>query len=136
MKLSAMKVDPALSEQGDWVESIPDLPGIRIKARGSNNSDYRTLEAKLVREIPRAERIEGVPPKEQDRIAGQLLLQTVVLDVEGLEEEDGTPIKYTRELGAKLLLDPEFCVFQAGAAYAGAIVAQRRKADEKLDTKN
>jgi hypothetical protein len=131
-----MKIDPALSEQGDWVENIPDLPGIRIKARGSNNSDYRALEAKLVREIPRAERIEGVSPKEQDRIAGQLLLQTVVLDVEGLEEEDGTPIKYTRELGAKLLLDPEFRVFQAGAAYAGAIVAQRRKADEKLDTKN
>jgi hypothetical protein len=136
MKLSAMKIDPALSEQGDWVENIPDLPGIRIKARGTNNSDYRALEAKLVREIPRAERIEGVSPKEQDRIAGQLLLQTVVLDVEGLEEEDGAPIKYTRELGATLLLDPEFRVFQAGAAYAGAIVAQRRRAEEKLDAKN
>ena len=49
MKLSAMKIDPALSEQGDWVENIPDLPGIRIKARGTNNGDYRALEAKLVR---------------------------------------------------------------------------------------
>jgi len=137
MKLSAMKIDPALSEQGDWVENIPDLPGIRIKARGTNNSDYRALEAKLVREIPRAERIEGVSPKEQDRIAGQLLLQTVVLDVEGLEDDDDNkPLAYTRELGAKLLLDPEFRMFQAGAAYAGSIVAQRRKADEKLDTKN
>jgi hypothetical protein len=136
MKLSAIKIDPALSEQGDWVENIPDLPGIRIKARGTNNSDYRALEAKLVREIPRAERIEGVSPKEQDRIAGQLLLQTVVLDVEGLEDDDNKPLAYTRELGAKLLLDPEFRVFQAGAAYAGSIIAQRRKADEKLDTKN
>jgi hypothetical protein len=70
MKLSATKIDPALSEQGDWVENIHDLPGIRIKARGTNNSDYRALEAKLVREIPRAERIEGVSPKEQDRIVG------------------------------------------------------------------
>ena len=136
MKLSAIKIDPALTEQGDWVEDIPDLPGIRIKARGTNNSDYRALEAKLVREIPRAERIEGVPPKEQDRIAGQLLLQTVVLDVEGLEDDDGKTLAYTRELGATLLLDPEFRVFQAGAPYAGAIVAQRRKADEKLDAKN
>ena len=110
--------------------------GIRIKARGTNNSDYRALEANLVREIPRAERIEGVSPKEQDRIAGQLLLETVVLDVEGLEDDDNKPLAYTRELGAQLLLDPEFRVFQAGAAYAGLIVAQRRKADEKLDTKN
>ena len=136
MKLSAIKIDPALTEQGDWVENIPDLPGIRIKARGTNNSDYRALEARLVREIPRAERIEGVSPKEQDRIAGQLLLQTVVLDVEGIEDDDGKPLAYTRELGAKLLLDPEFRVFQAGAAYAGAIVAQRRKADEGADAKN
>jgi hypothetical protein len=59
-----------------------------------------------------------------------------VLDVEGLEDDDNKPLAYTRELGATLLLDPEFRVFQAGAAYAGSIVAQRRKADEKLDTKN
>jgi hypothetical protein len=53
MKLSAIKVDSKLAEQGDWVDGIPDLPGIRIKARGTNNTDYRILEAKLVREIPR-----------------------------------------------------------------------------------
>jgi hypothetical protein len=68
MKLSAMKIDPALSEQDDWAENIPDLPGIRIKARVTNNGDYRAPEAKLVQEIPRVERIEGESPKEQDRI--------------------------------------------------------------------
>jgi hypothetical protein len=137
MKLSDIKVDPKLIEQGDWVDDIPELPGIRIKARGANNSDYRLLEAKLVRQIPRAKRAEGVSPADQDRIAGQLLLDTVVLDVDGLTEDDGeTPIRYTRTLGEKLLLDPEFRVFQAGAAYAGAIVAQRRTADEATEAKN
>ena len=38
-----MKMDPALSEHGDWVENIPDLPGIRIKARGTNHSDHHAL---------------------------------------------------------------------------------------------
>jgi hypothetical protein len=137
MKLSAIKCDSALAEQGDWVENIPDLMGIRIKARGTNNNDYRLLEGKLVREIPRADRIEGVAPADQDRIAGTLLLETVVLDVEGLTQDDGvTPIKYTKELGKQLLLDPDFKVFQAGAAYAGMIVAQRRKADADNDAKN
>src|SRR5262252_734052 len=98
-----MKIDPALTEQGDWVENIPDLPGIRIKARGTNNSDYRALEAKLVREIPRAERIEGVSPKEQDRIAGQLLLQTVVLNVEGgrRQQAAGLHARTGREAAAR-----------------------------------
>lgn len=137
MKLSSIKVDSALIEQGDWVDGIPDLPGIRIKARGTNNVDYRILEGKMVREIPRTQRAEGVTPDHQDRIAGRLLLDTVVLDVEGLTEDDGvTPIKYTKELGAKLLLDPDFRVFQAGAAYAGSVVAQRRKADEAAEVKN
>lgn len=137
MKISAIKVNSALIEQGDWVDHIPDLPGVRIKARGTNNNDYRLLEGKLVREIPRSDRVEGVTPIDQDRIAGRLLLETVVIDVEGLTEDDGvTPIKYSRSIGEKLLLDPDFRVFQAAAAYAGSVVAQRRLAVEETETKN
>jgi hypothetical protein len=100
MKLSAIKVNSALAEQGRWVDSIPDLPGIRIKARGANISGYRVLEAKLIREIPRADRLERLKPADQDRIMGTLLLETVVIDLEGLTEDDGkTPVNYTRELG-------------------------------------
>ena len=77
--------------------------------------NYRILEAKLVREIPRAERVEGLPPEEQDRIASTLLLETVVIDVDGLTEEDGTtPLKYTKDLGLQLLFDPDCKVFTAG----------------------
>ena len=127
----------ALAEQGSWVDSIRDLPGIRIKARGANNSDYRLLEAKLIREIPRADRLEGLKPADQDRIMGTLLLETVVIDVEGLtEDDDKTPVRYSRELGQKLLLDPDYRVFRAGAAYAGAIVADRRAADQEIEVKN
>ena len=136
MKLSSLKVDSALIEQGDWVDGIPELPGVRIKARGTNNRDYRLLEAKLVREIPRAARVEGVAPEDQDRIAGTLLLETIVLDVQGLTDENDAPLPWSRELAEKMLLDPDYRVFQAGAAYAGSIVAQRRKADAEIEIKN
>lgn len=137
MKLSALKVDSALAEQGDWVDGIPDLPGIRIKARGTNNRDYRILEAKLVREIPRAERAEGISPEDQDRIAATLLLETVVIDVDGFTEDDGTTaIKYTKDVGRAWLFDPDFKVFQAGCAYAGSVVAQRKKDVAGTEAKN
>lgn len=136
MKISSLKVDSALIEQGDWVDGIPELPGIRIKARGTNNRDYRLLEAKLVREIPRAARVEGVSPEDQDRIAGKLLLETIVLDVQGLTDENDAPLSWSRELAEKMLLDPDYRVFQAGAAYAGSIVAGRRKEDAETETKN
>lgn len=137
MKLSTTRVDSALIEQGDWVDSIPDLPGIRIKARGTNNADYRLLEGRLIREIPRTARAEGVSPADQDRITSQLLLDTVVLDIDGITEEDETtPVKYTKELGKTLFFDPDYRVWTAGAAYAGAVIAQRRKAADEADTKN
>jgi hypothetical protein len=74
------------------------------------------LEAKLIRENPRADRLEGLKPADQDRIMGTLLLETVVIDVEGLTEDDGkTPVTYSRELGKQLLLDPDYRVLRAGA---------------------
>lgn len=139
MKLSDMKVDSAQieSKEGDWVENIPELPGIRIKARAANNADYRLLEGRLVREIPQAQRLTGISPADQDRIAGTLLLETIVCDVDGLTEDDDTmPLKYTKELGKTLLLNPDFRRFQAGAAYAAAVVAQRRKTDAETEAKN
>jgi hypothetical protein len=136
MKLSAIKVDTALTEQGDWVDSIPELPGIRIKARGANNGDYRRLQAKLLAQIPRGARLEGLPPEDQDRIVGRLLLETVVLDVQGLENEDGSPLPWSRAVGEQLLLEPAFKVFREGAAHAGEVVAQRRKAGAESDVKN
>jgi hypothetical protein len=137
MKLSAIAVNSAVIEQGDWVENIPDLPGIRIKARGTGNADYRLLEGKLLREIPRGQRVSGLSVADQDRITVKLLVETVVLDIDGMtEDDDVTPIKYTKDLGAKWLSDPDYRVLLQAAAFAGASVAERRKADEVLDAKN
>lgn len=135
MKLSDIAVNPDLIEHGDWVDNLPDMPGIRIKVRGINNADYRKLQARLIREIPRSQRLEGLTPKDEDAIMSQLLLETIVLDVEGLEDDNG-PIPYTRQLGEKLLFDPQFQRFRAAAATAADIVAQRRKAEIKDDAKN
>ncbi|KGT75792.1 hypothetical protein MA20_31855 [Bradyrhizobium japonicum] len=137
MKLSAIKVDSKLAEQGDWVDNVPELAGIRLKVRGTHNNDYRVLEAKLTREIPKSDRVDGLSPETQDRIIGTLLLETVLIDVDGLTEDDEvTPVKYTRELGSQMLLDPDFRKFRDGVAWAADIVANRRKAVEALEVKN
>jgi hypothetical protein len=138
MKLSDIKVDSARieSREGEWVDEIPELPGIRIKARAANNADYRLLESKLAREIPQAQRLKGISPADQDRIAGRLLLETIVCDVDGLTNDDGSPMLYTKEVGKTLLLNPDFRMFQAAAALAAAIVAQRAKQNEALEVKN
>lgn len=137
MKLSSTIVDSAAIERGEWVDVIPGLAGIRIKARGTNNADYRKLESQLVREVPMAERVDGLSTVDQDRITGTLLLETVILDIEGLTEDDETtPIKYTKDLGKRLFLDPDYRIWRAAAAYAGTFIAERRKSVEGQETKN
>lgn len=138
MKLSALKVDSVLIEQGDWVDDIPGLPGIRIKARGIGNNDYRSLQGKLIRAVPKSDRVDGaIAPPDQDRINGTLALETVVIDIDGITEDDEvTPIKYSKDLGKKIFLDPDYRVWRLAAEYAGTEIAERRKVDEAADVKN
>lgn len=137
MKLSSTVVDAAAIERGEWVDVIPGLAGIRIKARGTNNSDYRRLESQLVREIPMSDRIDGLSIADQDRVTGTLLVETVILDIDGLTEDDEvTPIKYTKELGKKLFLEPDYRIWRAAGAYAGTFIAESRKTVEALEVKN
>lgn len=138
MKLAATKVDSALIEQGGWVENIPGLPGIRIKARGIGNNDYRALQGKLLREFPKERRVDGaIPVADQDIINAQLALETIVVDIDGITENDETtPIKYDKVLGAELFGDPDFRVWRLAAEYAGAEIAERRKTEEAAAVKN
>jgi hypothetical protein len=67
---------------------------------------------------------------------GTLLLETVLIVVESLTEDDGkTPVTYSRELGQELLLDPDYRAFRARGAYAGAVVADRHAADQEIEAK-
>jgi hypothetical protein len=136
MKLSDIKVDSRLAEQGDWIDNIPEMLGIRLKVRGAHNMDYRVLEAKLTREVPRSARIDGLSPSDQDRIVGTLLLETVLIDVQGLQDEVGEPLPYSRELGQKLLLDADFRSFRDAVAWAADVVAKRRAVSEETEVKN
>ena len=132
MKLTDLEIDVDKLEQGDWVESIPDMGDLRLKVRGSGNSDYRALQQKLLRAVPRGQLRDGrVPPEVQDKITSQLLLDTVLLDWDGLAGEDEQPIPYSKELAAKLLTEPKYRRFRDAVAWAADVVAERTKEDDE-----
>src|SRR5919206_1518829 len=101
MKLTDFEIDVDKLEQGDWVENIPDMGDLRLKVRGSGNSDYRALQQKLLRAVPRGQSRDGrVPPEVSDRITATLLLETVLLDWDGLVGDNDEPIPYSKEMAA------------------------------------
>jgi hypothetical protein len=125
MKLSDGRIDPSKLEDGSWVDNVPELLGVRFKVRGTNNKDWRKLNARLIDATPRKRRMGGrLDPDEQDRIMNELLLKTCLLDWDGIEDDDGKPLPYSLELARKLLNDPSLQKFREGVIWAATVVAE------------
>jgi hypothetical protein len=131
MKLSDIALDSERQEKGAWVGDIPELEGIKLLVRGVNNSDWRRLQAKLIEAIPRKKRVGRMDVDEQDRIQSTCLHSACLLDWEGLEDEEGKPIPYSKDLAHKLLFDPEYRKFRDAVVWAATFVAEQSNEDEK-----
>lgn len=135
MKLSAIEVDSAIIEQGEWVDH-PYIPDVKVKVRGVGNADFRRLSTKLTRQFSAAQREAGIDPNEQDRITATLLTETILTDWRGLEEEDGSPMPYSKERAAAILGNPNLRVFRDGVDQAAVIVSTRAKAAREAASPN
>lgn len=124
MKIEGLELteeQKAAAEQGAWVSDIPELAGVRLKVRGAQNKDWRRMAQRLINAVPRSKRINGVlDPDEADRVSAAILLNTGLLDWEGIEGDDGQPIPYDKKKAAQYLAGERF---RAGVQYACEQVA-------------
>ena len=115
MKIEDISVDTKLVEEGAWVSDIPELEGVRLKCRGSDNKDWRRMAARLVNAVPRAKRTPNLDPVESDRINAVLIRECGLLDWEGFEDNDGNPIPYSKKKAEEYL---NIRKFRDGALFA------------------
>ena len=115
MKLSDLKAIGERIEIGDWIGDLPQLPGVRLKVRGIGNRDWRILR----------ERYSAAGRTTADREfrqAGELIARTILLDWDGLQNDDGSDLVYSRERAEQLLQDPAFLILRDSALYAASRV--------------
>jgi hypothetical protein len=136
LKLSKIAVNAAAIEAGRWVSVAHTLPGVKFKVRGLNNADYRRLEAKLLAEVPRSDRIKGIDPDTLDRIKVNLLVETVLTDWSGLEDDNGNMLTWTKQTAAKYLFDPNYVVLRSAVEWAAAVVGEDDLVELEEDAKN
>lgn len=115
MKIEDIAVDTNLIEQGAWVSDIPELEGVRLKCRGSDNKDWRRMAQHLVNAVPRKKRIPLLDPAEQDRVNAIVIRECGLLDWEGIEDNDGNPVPYSKKKAEEYLNVKKF---RDGALYA------------------
>ena len=123
MKLSAIKVNSALREQGQWIDNIPGFGGVKLKVRGAGNADARRLRAKMVAEMPPADKPRNVLTDEAgERLMVAILSESILMGWQGLENEDGTPMPFSIHQAAEILANPDFGLFRDAVNYAAEIV--------------
>lgn len=137
MKLSELKVNSARAELGAWVGKIPDLPGVRIKARGFGNKDDKKVQERELEKIPKRRRLRGnVSAEEQRVILNVRLKEALVTGWDGIEGEDGGPWPFTPENMDTALNDPDYFKLRDAMTFACGIVAEDDAEGDEADAKN
>lgn len=131
MKISSFKTNAAAVEQGRWIGDLPGLSGVRFKVRGIANADARRLRSKLTAEVPPKERRVGIDVLTGDEIEAKVLLETVLLDWSGIENDDGTPLRYSKKTAQGFLTEPDFVSFRNAVTWAAGQVADEEGEGEK-----
>ncbi len=126
MKLSDLASDPVATEQGEWVDTIPEMGDLRLKVRGIGNADWRRIQTKLIDAVPRSKRTgTRIDPEEIDRITTVCLHQACLLDWDKLTGDDGKPLAYSRDFALELLSKPEYRKFREAVVWAATVVGEQ-----------
>lgn len=139
MKMSSIAIDPTKREEGAWVSEIPELPGVRLKVRGSDCAEARRLRNSLIEELPRAQRIRArVDLVDMDKINTAILHRVLLLDWDGIEDEQEPPqpIPYSKDQALEYLTNPRFSVFRSGVLWAANVVAEDQETAKADDVGN
>jgi hypothetical protein len=104
-KLSKIKRDTNLAEQGVWVRNVLDDIGVKVAA--NNNKKYTDEIQRLMK--PHARSYKNNPSFNDIfiDIQNKAMAKAVLLDWENIENEDGTKLEYSETAAYNQLKDPE-----------------------------
>lgn len=144
MSLAKVRAEQRRVLDGAWVNG--EIHGLgeelRLKVRGRWHPAFRALHAKLSAAVPREKKVRTefgleVAPAETDRIITECLVETGLVDWDGLRETDEGPhIPYSKEKARELLTDPELAPFRDAVLISTLHVAKEGKEAFEADEKN
>lgn len=121
LKINSLMASDKLASEGVWVDMDggPSEPeGWRVKVRWSNCPEYRHGLAELIKPHKRKlTKNNDLPVKLMEKISTEAVARYVVIDWEGIQDDDGKDIPYDHKLCMQYMLkSPEFAEMINGAA--------------------
>jgi len=113
--------------EGEWIDDIPDMEGIRFKVRSTNYKPFRVATAGLARRSgKKLSTDEGL--NSFNIASGKPLAEHILLDWDGVTE-NGKPLKFDQKKALAILTaEDDFGIgakFRRGVEWAGDQVADR-----------
>lgn len=104
---------------------------ITIHRAGGSNAKYRKQNNANLRKFGRDIELGTLDPETDNRIMAELYADTIIIGWEGVNDESGKPLPFTRESVVKLLTDlPELFVDIRKAALDVALFKQKEMEDD------
>lgn len=97
----ALQSRPADLTAGEWIDDIPDQPGLRLRVRSTNFKPYRVAVAGLSRQFGKRLRTDAGIVEFQVAL-GKPLAEHILLDWQGVKN-GGVDLAYSREVAAAVL---------------------------------
>lgn len=128
MKISALKRDSAKVEAGEWVSEIPGMEDVRLRVRGLSSPTVVALRSRKERKVSRdgRERDGTLKADIALRILGEVLHEGVLLDWDGVTDDDDKPYPFDAELAKEWLINPDYVAFADAVVYAAQVVDKGR----------
>lgn len=111
MKLSALKKTSNNMNKGKRFEIFEGVFATIIPNGGDKHKfslSYKIQKYMLENEV---EDIKDIPDEVYETISKESIVDTIIVNVEGIEDENGDPIEWTPEFGKTLIEDSDMTVF-------------------------
>lgn len=112
MKLSQVAVDLDAIDNGIWVDST-EFDGVQYLVRGTEYPPYqkamrKRMSAEANKLVSRRGRNTEINLDSIERNKRDLSIEHCMLDWKGIDDDDGKPVEYTKEMGQKIMSEREY----------------------------
>lgn len=114
----------------EWVDTVPDHPGVSFKVRSNNYKPFATANAALLRSIGAKTQEEAYATEKYQIGMGKLLAKHILTDWKNAVTVSGEYAPYSAELAEKILTSVDEvgmgAVFRLAVIRSANIVSERR----------
>jgi hypothetical protein len=124
VKLSSLKADRQKEHDGDWIPAVDIDPAIKWHVRSTNYAPFKTARDAKIEKLTRQADGEPLSDDAMAKMNGELAVEHLLLDWEGLVDDDDKDIPYSADMATEVLTDEAYRAVRNSVYFAATKVGR------------